>query len=305
MKRLYFLIPLLTAPTISAGTISETVIGEALTVAQSSDPVESVKSLAASKVDASVEQEVSSWLSNAEVSISGICKGKPSFGILTVQPFYESDDLTDTVFGQFSLFGNNGRTTLNAGSGYRYMTPDENWLFGINAFYDHEFPYDHQRMSVGLEARSSVIEFNANQYYAISGWKTGENSLDEHALDGNDMEVGFTLPYLPGSKLYYKAFEWDTLNGLTPVKGKTTSLEFSGDIIPGLTLELGSTDFDVREDREFVKLSYTLESKPTNKPFVSSTAYEMKSMKDERLKKVRRENKIVKQTGGGLTIAFR
>ena len=306
MNKKFLLLAGLMSPALSAGPVSETVLSDGLQVAQSSDPVETAKAIAADKIDSEVESQVSSWLSNTEVSIQGVSKGKPTFSILTVQPFHESEDLSDTVFGQFSIFGNGGRTTLNLGSGYRYMTPSENWLFGVNAFYDHEFPYDHQRMSVGLEARSSVIEFNANQYYAISGWKTGENSLDEHALDGNDIEFGFTLPYMPGSKLYYKAFEWDTLNGLTPIKGDTLSLEFSGDLIPGLTLEVGATDFDVREDSEFVKLTYThRESQASATPFFSDKAYSMRSVKADRLKKVRRENKIVKQGGGGLTIAFR
>jgi len=296
----------LISPAILAGPISETVWTGGLQVAQSSDPVKAAKEIVSSKVDSEIEGQISSWLSNTEVSVQGVSKGKPTFSILTLQPFHESEDLSDTFFGQFSIFGNDGRTTLNLGSGYRYMTPSENWLFGVNAFYDHEFPYDHQRMSVGLEARSSVIEFNANQYYAISGWKTGENSLEEHALDGTDVELGFTLPYMPGSKLYYKSFEWDTLNGLTPIKGDTISLEFSGDLIPGLTLEVGATDFDVREDSEFVKLTYThRESQTSATPFFSKKAYSMRSMSSQRLNKVRRENKIVKQGGGGLTIAFR
>ena len=287
-------------------SFAEIALKTGLEIAKSDNMKTSVKSIAAEKVEHKLEQAASHWLDNTEVSIQGISEGNPTFSIVTVQPVHESEDLSDTVFGQFSIFGTDGRTTLNLGSGYRYMTPSENWLFGVNAFYDHEFPYGHQRMSLGFEARSSVIQLNTNQYYAISGWKTGENSLDEHALDGNDVELGFTLPYMPGSKLYYKAFEWDTLNGLTPIKGDTLSLEFSGDLIPGLTLEVGATDFDVREDSEFVKLTYThRESQASATPFFSDKAYSMRSVKADRLKKVRRENKIVKQGGGGLTIAFR
>jgi Protein of unknown function (DUF3442). len=266
--------------------------------------VESAKSIAASKLDSTIEQEVSSWLSNTEVSISGISKGKPSFGILTVQPFYESEDLTDTVFGQFSLFGNDGRTTLNAGTGYRYMTPDEHWLFGINAFYDHEFPYDHQRMSVGLEARSSIIELNANQYFAISDDISGEDGTTERALDGQDIEIGFAIPFMPGSKIYHRQFEWDTVNGLTKIEGSATSLEISGALIPGLTLEVGSTDYKTRTDREYAKLTYTIAEQTDPTPLFAPKAYQMKSMQDQRYAKVRRENQIVKQSGG-FTVTFR
>jgi adhesin/invasin len=41
-------------------------------------------------------------------------------------------------------------------------------MLGVNAFYDHEFPYDHGRYSIGLEARSTVGEVNANMYQATT-----------------------------------------------------------------------------------------------------------------------------------------
>ena len=100
------------SPALSAGTISETILSDGLQVAQSSDPVETAKAIAADEIDAKVESQVSSWLSNSEVSIQGVSKGKPTFSILTVQPFRESEDLRDTVFGQFSIFGNGGRAGI-------------------------------------------------------------------------------------------------------------------------------------------------------------------------------------------------
>lgn len=184
------------------------------------------------------------------------------------------------------------------------MTPSENWLFGINAFYDHELPYDHQRMSVGLEARSSAIEFNMNQYFAISDDLSGENGSTERALDGHDLELGVGIPYMPGSKIYHRQFEWETVNGLTKIEGSTTSIEVSGSLLPGVTLELGSTDYKTRADKEFAKITYTYSKAESPTPLFAPDAYQMKSMRDQRLKKVRRENQIVKQTGG-FTVTFR
>ena len=302
-KKVLFLVGLM-SPALSAGTISETLLSDGLHVAQSNDPIETGKEIAAERVDSEVENKISNWLPNTEISIRGVSKGKPTYSILTIQPFHESNDLSDTIFGQLSLFGNDGRTTLNLGSGYRYMTPSENWLFGVNAFYDHEFPYDHQRISVGFEARSSVIEFNMNQYFAISDNLTGENGTTERALDGQDLELGFGIPYMPGSKVYHRQFEWDTVNGLKKIEGSTTSIEVSGSIFPGVTLELGSTDYKSRSDKEFAKITYSYSKAESPTPLFAPVAYKMKSMRDERLAKVRRENQIVKQSGG-FTVTFR
>ncbi len=271
-------------------------------LASGSDFVGDLQNSVGSKVDAYVEQGISNWLGNTEVSIKGITDGKPTIGILTVQPLYESQSLLDTVFGQASLFNYDGRQTINLGLGYRRMSEDERWLYGVNAFYDHEFPYDHQRSSIGLEARSSVIEFNANKYFGLSNWKSGANSLDEKALGGYDIEAGLTLPYMPGGKIYHKQFQWDAENGVSDLKGNTTSLEVSGDLlIPGLTFEVGATDYNGnQDDKEFVQLTYKYNPGDNKvRPLFSSDIYQFTSMKDRRLDKVRRENMIVKQSRGG------
>ena len=33
-------------------------------------------------------------------------------------------------------------------------------MYGLNAFYDHEFDYDHSRASLGGEIKSSFLELN-------------------------------------------------------------------------------------------------------------------------------------------------
>ena len=289
----------------------ETLAAKGVTqLASNSDVTSSLKNTLSNKVDDTVKAKVQEWLPNAEISIEGVSNGKPTIGILTVNPLYESEDLKDTIFNQASFYNNDDRQTLNLGLGYRRMTDDESWLLGVNAFYDHEFPYDHQRGSVGLEARSSVIEFNANKYYGISGWKTGESSLDEKALGGHDVEMGLALPYMPGSKLYHKQFTWNAENGVADLKGKTTSLAINGDVlIPGMGLEVGATDYETRSDVDFVKLTFKYPPPTKTNKLFSDVAYDFSSMKDERLNKVRRVNKIVIQkksaSGGTNTVSFR
>jgi len=251
---------------------------------------------------------VSELLPNAEVSISDAAREDASIQILTVVPIEESEDFKHTTFFQGSLSHQDSRETINLGLGYRQMSDDENWLYGVNGFFDQEFPYNHQRASIGLEARSSAIELNANKYYAISGWENGENSNQEHALDGQDIELGVAIPYMPSSKIYHKSFKWDALNGAQDLKGKTTSLNIRGDILtPGLTLEVGKTNYDgTRADKDFVSLTYKIiPGKTDYQPLIANKPFTFTSMKDKRLDKVRRENKIIKQKKtGSFTASF-
>lgn len=314
MKSTIVLIPSLAIVTVGFAIASdelENAVAMGVTQLASNDNLEEVVETKVSEmVDSSVESKLRDWLPNAEVSIEGVSKGKPTFGIVTLTPLYESADKTETVFNQASLFKNAGRQTLNLGIGYRRLSADETWLFGANAFYDYEFPHDHQRSSVGIEASSSVISFNANQYFGLSGWRAVDATVEEKALGGDDVEVGLSLPYIPSSRLYYKTFRWNAVDGASDLKGTTTSLAISGDVlIPGLGLELGATNYDGRSDSEFVKLTFKYPPPEKRSPLFANVAYELVSMKDKRLEKVRRTNKIVKQTrsssSNNNTVSFR
>jgi adhesin/invasin len=248
-----------------------------------------------------VETYLESLVDRTEVTIEGFEGEKPTFSILTTQPITESADLKDTTFWQGSIFVNDGRETLNLGLGYRRLSDDEKWLSGINLFYDHEFPYNHKRASIGAELRSSVVELNVNKYYGLSNTLTGENGVQETALGGFEFELGTQIPYIPGTRLFAKQFKWDGEDGGTDLKGKTYSLNIGREILTNTSLEAGIHDYDgTKASEKFAKLTYHFgkQSKPA-KPFISTTAFDnLKSMKDKRLDKVRRTNTIIKQKGG-------
>jgi hypothetical protein len=75
---------------------------------------------------------------------------------LFLTPFFDLSKIQDTFFMQNSLFHKDNRTTINTGLGYRKLTLENNLLIGVNGFYDHEFPYNHGRTSLGLELRTTV-----------------------------------------------------------------------------------------------------------------------------------------------------
>lgn len=306
MKKLLLICALVPGVAISQVDIdSKSLLNQAGSlVGARSNPGDVMLNKVAGSVEGNLQSAVSNLLSNTEVSITGIREGKPTIGILTVKPIYESSDLRDTVFGQFSFFNADGRQTINAGVGYRQLSQDKKWIYGVNSFVDQEFPYNHQRTSLGLELRSSIFEINANQYYSMSGWRSGRDGAQERALGGADMEFGFVLPYMPGAKIYRKYYVWNAFDGVGDIKGDITSLEINGDILfPGLRLEVGVNDARGGQKTEYAKFTYRyLPGYKGLSSLFSEDAYKFRSMENRRLDKVRRTNTIVKQTSGNFTV---
>ena len=222
-----------------------------------------------------------------------------SASILVVKGLSDPDDIKNTWFTQGSVFVNAGRATLNLGLGYRRLMADDKLLLGVNTFYDQEFPYRHGRASLGLEARTTVGEVNFNRYWATTGWQAGDNNLKEHALGGVDLEIGIPLPYMNWATFYARAFKWDSvIRGGKDSIGNDLSFRAEVPVIPGLAIEAGHRQYSSNESSDnFVKFEYDVIQafKKEKAPLFTSYAYKMSSMENQRLKKVRRENKIYKQ----------
>lgn len=239
--------------------------------------------------------------SKTEVALSGFSKGKPQYEILNVKGFGFNEQTKSQNFIQSSIMNKSARQTINLGLGRRYLSTNENYLYGINSFFDIDPEYNHQRGSIGLEAKSSSLEFTANNYYGITGWRSGKNNNIERALGGYDIEVGSKIPYIPSATVYFKKFKWD-LYDASDIEGNTFSLKYSKPSNTGLGLEVGRKDFDgTRSDEDFFTVSYSIplgseEIKTDDSKFLSDQMFENKSMKENMLDKVRRHNAIVFQT---------
>lgn len=236
-----------------------------------------------------------------EISYSTGLYNKPTAGILVVAPLSDKQDIKNTVFTQISTFYTDNRTTLNLGLGYRRLEFDNKLLLGANLFYDHEFPYDHQRTSFGLEARTSVGEINFNEYWGISGWKEGRNNFEEKSLGGRDIEIGVPLPYMNWVKFYARGFKWNGIEGESDIKGNDLSLQAN---LNGLTISAGKRNYNDLKDSEFLQISYNLinDNPPQKLEWISKEAYKFQSMENRRYDKVRRENIIVKQVKTGFSV---
>lgn len=248
------------------------------------------------------------YFPTVELQLDMFDNRKTTSGILIVAPLSDPKDIKNTFFTQDSIYHKDGRTTVNLGLGYRRLEMDNKLMLGINGFYDHEFPYDNSRTSIGLEARTTVGELNFNQYWGMSGWKNATNSLQEKSLGGTDIELGVPLPYMNWAKVYGRGFIWRGVEGASDLKGTDVSLRAAPPILPGLAIEGGRRTYtDSTPDENFLRISYNLADmnavKPSQ-PWFSAKAYSLDSMENQRYSKVRRENLIIKQrkTQGSLTV---
>ena len=237
----------------------------------------------------------------SEVSLSSGTTNEVTGSILVIKPLSDINDNENILFTQGSLFlSDESRETLNLGIGKRKLVNDDTLLIGANLFYDHELDYDHQRASVGIEAISSVGSFRLNQYYGLSGWTAGLDNVQEKALNGQDIEVGAPLPYLPWTNLYYRSFNWEGASGATDLEGDEISLEAK---FSNFNVEVGKRSNDgVTEDEEFLKITYTCCNNSNSEIGISDTAYNLSSVADQKFAKVRRQNLIVKQKEMDLTV---
>jgi Inverse autotransporter, beta-domain len=254
-------------------------------------------------VDSKASEFVKNWLATdqgvTEFSLTGITNGSPVYDFLVTRPLYQSEDHVNNLFLQTSLERFADRTTANFGLGYRNLAYDKKLLLGINSFYDQEFPYNHQRMSVGGEIRTTIAELNTNYYVGLSDWKDVGNDTYEKALGGYDAELGISLPYMPSAKLRAKTFRWYGLEGADDLTGQTYSI--GGKLPHGFAVEAGHTDYNSLSSENYVKLTLDLVqafSDHNNKSLLIDVPYRLDSMEDQRFDKVRRENRIVKQTKG-------
>ena len=215
---------------------------------------------------------------------------KPQWEILTVQPIRDTGD--DLTFFQGSLLRWDGdRDTINLGLGQRKFLLDKNILIGANAFYDHEFDVDHSRLGWGAEMLTSVGEARYNEYYHNSKMRKNSERAgqSESAMDGRDYEVGTHVPYIPVLKLYAKYFEWEY--GSTENNGFTYTAELNTPY--GFIISAGLTKFDNSKDEQpFVKISFNPSQIKQDTKIFQEIAYDLKSVEDKKLTKVRRENKI-------------
>ena len=276
---------------------------------QGSEIADTLLSKAAQKAEEKAELAVNDLFNNVEIDLSGFYKGKPSYGISSILPL--SDQKNRNSFLQAHISTRADIEMFNLGYVQRHALYDNKLLVGYNFFYDLDLENSHERWGIGTDLLTSLGDIHLNYYDAITNFKV-VNGSREYALDGYDIQIAFPLPYLPKSKFYAETFTWNGINSSRDLAGETYSIK--NEFPYGITLEFGKTSYDqLSRDQEFVMLNINLykfnlrqssiKSELSN--FYSKKPYELYTFSDvseRKYEKVRRENKIKKQTNRSGTL---
>jgi hypothetical protein len=281
IKKIFLTILLISSTTVNAQDLKQAATNKV------ANELNSIKNNSINNAVKSLENLITDLVPNTEISITGAEQLKPQYEILTVQPL--RDDGENITFFQGSLLRWDGdRDTINLGLGQRKLLLNKNILVGLNAFYDHEFTIDHSRLGLGGEFLTSVGEFRINNYYANSNQRLNAGNAEE-AMSGSEYEFGTHVPYIPKLKVFGKKFNWDA--GSANLDGETYSAQFSHG---SLVLEAGVDQFDSGEDRAFFKITLApSKGETSSSKIIQDVAYRLDSVEEQKLTKVRRENKIL------------
>ncbi|MCH2202994.1 MAG: inverse autotransporter beta domain-containing protein [Fuerstiella sp.] len=112
----------------------------------------------------------------------------------------------DLWFADFrAMVSNDYEFSSNVGTGYRWYTPEQNRIYGFNAFWDtRQFDgFTFNQAGVGFETLGEHIDFEANGYTPAVN-DTNQRSLafignnlsihTVHALSGADFLLGYNIP---------------------------------------------------------------------------------------------------------------
>jgi hypothetical protein len=255
-----------------------------------------------------ISAKVSEYISNlipgdgdTEVSIDLRENSKPDYSILAVREIEQTEK--GNLFTQFSLFNteknNDERIVGNLGIGQRFLSEDKTLMSGLNSFIDVD-DAGNLRTSIGIEARSAVLDFAYNQYFGIS------NAKDEKVLDGYDLRLASQIPHLHWADIFINTYEWEGKDR-DDIKGTKLGSELL--LTPNINLELAYDDKDKKglEDEWYAHIEFVHPPRSGSSlqdGFINSSTWKKeKDMTGELLTKVKRNNKIMVEFKGTSTIS--
>ena len=244
-----------------------------------------------------------------EVSIDIEKNSEPKFNILAVRDIDKTENtnfFTQISFTNTDISGNE-RYIGNVGLGYRFLTDDESMMIGFNSFYDHDITEGHKRASIGFEARASTLDFNFNQYHALTGMQKtiNENSAnytEEQAVGGLDYRFASQMPYMPWAEISWKGYQIESDKATDNIKGDIYSLGLA--LTPSLQFDYHKDQSTSgAEDVQGGSLTFIYpprESKPTLLDGFSDEVWFEESMENKLSQKVERNNNLTVEIQGAV-----
>jgi len=282
-------------------------IGNALNIGQGEEAVESeVNTLAVDAANAGLDQVEDKVLSTSNFTHFELSVGSDTMGLdknksdtkteaMTVYRLKETGNWF--FFNQTSAVNFNNRTTVNTGFGARHINDADTVITGYNIFYDYELQSKHERVGAGLELLSSIFEFRANAYQAVSGTIIGGTYDTEAALDGYDAKLTANLPYFYSSNLYGKVSNW---KDAASYETEHYEAGINAEIAPNLTLRVAAQHKKDSGNTEAVaSINYSVPLGGANQPAKAmqdgdwSTKFE--PIREKLYRPVQRENRIMKK----------
>jgi hypothetical protein len=281
--------------------------------AQSIDPSQvikentpNLKNLAKNEMNKQANEQtdkaLKSFFTTVKTSISLNEYDKLEGSVIGFRPMLPYDEKSDTIYGwQTSLAVTDDRYTWNNGLVYRGITSSLDYplIYGANLFYDIEFPYHHQRASLGLELKSSFFDSNINHYEPITKSLEGRNGLQESVMRGTTVDASVPIPYMPRLKAKAEYFNWSGNDGGESSIGMTYSL--IGKITENLLFTISQKRERGQEKTFIYNISYVFNDKSIKEidvPVFASEAFIKTDLRPRMVEIVQRENIIKKQTGG-------
>ena len=282
-------------------------IGNALNIGQGEEAVESeVNALAVDAANAGLDKVEDKVLSTSNFTHFELSVGSDTMGLdknksdtkteaMTVYRLKETGNWF--FFNQTSAVNFNNRTTVNTGFGARHINDADTVITGYNIFYDYELQSKHERVGAGLELLSSIFEFRANAYQAVSGTIIGGTYDTEAALDGYDAKLTANLPYFYSSNLYGKVSNW---KDAASYETEHYEAGINAEIAPNLTIRVAAQHKKDSGNTEGVaSINYSVPLAGANQPAKViqdgdwSTKFE--PIREKLYRPVQRENRIMKK----------
>ncbi|MDY3572443.1 inverse autotransporter beta domain-containing protein, partial [Enterobacter hormaechei] len=180
------------------------------TALSSDDPKQSAANVAGSMVTGAASSAVQDWLSQfgtARVDLNVDDKFHLDDSSLDfLLPLYDSP--SNLLFTQLGYRHKDDRNTVNLGLGYRRF--QDNWMYGVNSFYDDDVTGGNRRLGLGFEAWTDYLKLSVNGYRGLTDWHQSRDfaDYDERPADGFDIRAEGWLPAYPqlGGKIIYEKY---------------------------------------------------------------------------------------------------
>ena len=226
---------------------------------------------------------------------------KPTIEIQSVSELINYND--GTLFNQINLLSHDQETTINFGIGKRKLVEDETLMLGTNIFLDYQFDESHLRTGIGFEAISNSLDFIANYYNGISGFKSTKDGR-EKALDGYDLRLNYHLSKKNNTDLFLELFEWENPNSTFEEDGEKFGVS---SLIGNVAIVLGYLNDNRNNDGIFgsVKVVVPLGKQKSKNNISQTSNINNLSVRNKLYVPVQRDNKIkvVKISKSGVKIS--